>query len=67
MLVLIIIFLGQVLVVVVSNAQALGGIAFTFLKQVVVSYILRLSDCKVQKHISMFREIFPHVEATTVK
>lgn len=67
MLVLIIIFLEQVLVVVVSTAQALRGIPFAFCKQVVISYILKLSVCKVHKHLSLLREMLPHVEATIDK
>lgn len=67
MLVLIIIFLEQVLVVRVSTSQTLRGIPFAFCKQVVISYILRLSDCKVQKHLSLFKEMLPHVEAIIVK
>lgn len=58
MLLLIIIFLEQVLVVVVSTARTLRGIIF---EEVVISYILRFSDCKVQKHLSLLREMLPHV------
>jgi hypothetical protein len=67
MLVFITIFLEQVLVVVVSTVQALGGIPFAFCEQVVISYILRLSGSKVQKHLCFIREMLPHIAATIVK